>query len=467
MNSIICTKRLLILFFKFMTIIGLAVFIVFSGVSCNIFKVKETKTQSTEETEATTAKESQKDNGQSTVIEINIWDSTTPKERIALMDSIEKFMVLNKEIKIESRHFRSEEELIDQFEASSLAGSGPEILLSSFDSAQRLASSSAIRNVDSMIDFNEIIDGLVEISNYSSKKYIIPFRATDFLMLFYNKSLVESVPSDLTSLIEYCKKVSKSNKPKEKEPTYGFLLNSKEPDWIIPFIGSYQDWIVDYNTNSITLNTQSTQKTLEFLVKIYNEEKILPYGMEYEEINNSFKNGKAHMIINGIWAIDEYKQEGINFGVSKIPILSDGYNDPTPLINGTGFMINVNCYDKELEASQGLIKYLLSADVQAGWTFNTQTMPVLKNMSENHDIQNDPIFLNAFEQEKICRGMPGEKTIRVIRDAIRVNLENVIKGNITPQDATVKIQEDAIKLISDSITIEKLNNEESTSTSKT
>jgi hypothetical protein len=94
-------------------------------------------------------------------------------------------------------------------------------------------------------------------------------------------------------------------------------------------------------------------------------------------------------------------------------------------------------------------------------------MPVLKNMSKNPDIKSDPIFSNAFEQEKLCRGIPSEKTIRVIRDAIRVNLENVIKGNITPQDATLKIQEDAIKLMSGSTTIEELNNGESTSTGTT
>ena len=209
------------------------------------------------------------------------------------------------------------------------------------------------------------------------------------------------------------------------------------------------------------------QKTLEFLVKIYNEDKIMPYGMAYEEINNAFKNGKAHMIINGIGAINEYKQAGINFGVTKIPILPEGYNNPTPLINGIGFMINVNCYGKELEASQSLIKYLLSADVQAGWTFNTQTMPVLKDMSGNSNFESDPIFPNAFEQEKICRGIPGEKTITVIRDSIRVNLENVIKGNITPQDATLKIQEDAIKLMSGSTAAEGSNTGESTSTSTT
>ena len=218
MNNTICNKRLLILFFKLLTIISMAFFIVFSGVSCNIFNGKEIQNQSTETTEATTAQESQNISGGTAPVEISIWESATPEEGVALMDSIENFMTLNKGIKINSRHFRSDEELLDQFEASSLAGSGPEILLSNFDSAQRLASSGAIRNVDNMIDFNGIINGLAEISNYNSKKYIIPFRATDFLMLFYNNNLVESVPPDFTSLIEYCKKVSKLNKPKEKEP---------------------------------------------------------------------------------------------------------------------------------------------------------------------------------------------------------------------------------------------------------
>ncbi|MCL4377648.1 MAG: extracellular solute-binding protein [Actinobacteria bacterium] len=433
-------------------IILLVSFLMISSVSCGIFKSNKGNLNNTNITAATTA-DTLKDNaGQPKSIEITIWDSISPKERAALTDSIGKFLTLNTTIKIQSRHFISEEELIDQFEASSLAGSGPEILLSSFDAAQKLASANVVKNVEDALNFNELIDGLVEISTFGSKKFIIPFRATDFLMLFYNKNLTGSVPADFDSLIEYCKKV---NKPKEN--AYGFLLNSREPEWIIPLIGSYQDWIVDYNTGSINLDTQSVQKMLEFLVKIYNKDKIMPYDIAYEEINNSFKEGKTQMVINGIWAIDEYNQAGINFGVSKIPILPEGFRNPTPLINGTGFMINVNCYNEKLLAANTLISYMMSPEVQGEWTISTQTFPVLKKMSENDVIKNNPVFLAAFEQAKLCRGKPAGKILRVISDAIRINLENVIRGSIAPKDAVIKMQEDVVKLMSGSAVTENTN----------
>ncbi|GAI28890.1 unnamed protein product, partial [marine sediment metagenome] len=59
-------------------------------------------------------------------------------------------------------------------------------------------------------------------------------------------------------------------------------------------IGGYADWIVDYGSDSLTLDTNATVKTMEFLTYIYNEEKILPYNIEYGEINELFKSGNAH-----------------------------------------------------------------------------------------------------------------------------------------------------------------------------
>jgi arabinogalactan oligomer / maltooligosaccharide transport system permease protein len=418
--------------------------------SCKTFGQNTSEANTTNVTESTAAQDQQQQSELSST-EINIWDSVNPKERIALMDSIENFMGLNPAVIINSRHFRSEEELLDQFEAASLAGSGPEILLSRLEAAQRLAASSVIRPIESEIDFTSIVAGLNEISSFNGEKYVIPFRAMDFLMLFYNKDLVSTVPGDFASLIEYCKEV---NKPKEQ--IYGFLLNAREPDWIIPFIGGYQDWITDYNTNSITLNSQATLKTLEFLVKIFNEDKIAPFDIEYEEINNSFKSGNTHMIINMNSAIDEYREAKLNFGVAKIPVVWEGFKNPTPMIDGIGFMLNINYYGDKLEAAKKLIEYLMSEDVQASWNLSTQTVSVLKNAVDSAQAKDNPILQTAMEQEQICRGKPNEDVIRVIRDAIRINFENVIKGSIVPQEAVLKMQEDAIKLKSGSLKIEEI-----------
>ena len=60
----------------------------------------------------------------------------------------------------------------------------------------------------------------------------------------------------------------------------------------------------------------------------------------------------------------------------------------------------------------------------------------------------------------MCRGKPNEELIRVIRDAIRDNVKKVISGDILPEDAALKIQEDAIGLRSGDVPVEEADGTE-------
>ncbi len=424
-------------------------------ISCSLFNPPvETDTEETKEG-ATEGIEGEPVTSEKLEVQITLWDCLEPKERFALMESVDNFMAENGYIDIETRHFRSQEELEDQFEAASLAGAGPELLLLDFDGVQRLVPSNVVKEIIDETDYSLFIDGLVEISDYNNRNYIIPFRSFDFLVLFYNKDLMDKPPASFEEVIGYCKEVNNFG-----DDVYGFLLNASEADWIIPFIGGYSDWIVDYSSDSLTLANQATEETLEFLNYIYNEEKILPYDVEYSEINELFKNGNAHMIIDNIKLVEEYKEAGLNVGVEKIPRVWQGNKYPTPLISGLGFMINVNCYGSELAAVNEFIQYMLAEDVQVDWTSITDTFPVLKSIDRNEAIENNDIVYNAFQQAKICRGKPDDKLIMVIRDAIRDNVKNVISGDILPADAALKIQEDALRLRSDNISVEEEEAEE-------
>ena len=75
----------------------------------------------------------------------------------------------------------------------------------------------------------------------------------------------------------------------------------------------------------------------------------MPFEIGYENINEAFKSGEVDMIINGTWAINEYKEAGINFGVAKIPKVSDAITNPTPMISGLGFVVNVTCSNENFE----------------------------------------------------------------------------------------------------------------------
>lgn len=438
-----------------------AVFITIFLSSCNIFGDRVGQQEQAVPTEAAVSAAEEESADISAVNEITIWDKLEPKEQIELMNSIEQFIAVNQEIKINTRHFRSEEELIDQFRAASLAGAGPELLIASLESSAALAEASVIKPITDDMTYPDIFNGLVEISNHEDKSYVIPFRAYDYLMLFYNREFVDEAPASFAELMQYCEEV---NIPAEE--TFGFIFNVYEADWIIPFVGGYQDWIYDYATGAISLDSQAMINTLEFLVMIYNEEELVPYGYEYEEINNAFKTGKAHMIINGNWAIEEYIEEGMDFGVAKIPIVWEGYKNPTPMLNGIGFMINANTFSKALDTTRSLIDYLMSEKIHEQWTQKTSTMPSLKSMADSSFIASNQVYSAEMQQIEICRGKPPEEALRAIRAAIMMNLENVLNGNISPEEAAVKMQEDVIKLRSGS-TINDIETNDTSGTSET
>lgn len=429
---------------------ALSLFFLLNTSSCNLINPQVEDDMGKAKEEVAEEGEGEITAGEKSITQITLWDCLDPKERFALIESVDNFMVENEYIDIEIGHFRNQEELEDQFEAASLAGAGPELMLIDFNSVQRLVPGNVVKEIVDEADYSLFLGGLVEISEYNNRNYVIPFRSFDFLALFYNKDLIDKPPMDFEEVIEYCKEVNNF-----KEWAYGFLLNASEPDWIIPFIGGYADWIVDYSSDSLTLDTNATVKTMEFLTYIYNEEKILPYNIEYGEINELFKSGNAHMIINNIQSIKEYQEAGLNFGVSKIPRAWQSDKYPTPLISGLGFIINLNCYGSELEAVNEFIQYMLTEEVQIDWTSNTDTFPVLENIDRNEKVRNDDIVYGAFQQAKLCRGKPHEELIRVIRDAIRDNVKNVISGDMLPGDAALKIQEDALRLRSGAISVEE------------
>lgn len=442
-----------------LAIILILVMALFTGTSCSKIQsspaskaVNNAGSQITENNTETTANNNllQSENT------ISIWDSCQPKERVFLTESINNFLKQNPAYTIDTRHFRNEEELVDVFSASSLAGDGPEIILVGFDSMKKLAQNSIVKDLSNEVNYNIFLPGLVELSSFDNKKYIIPFSSSDFLIFYYNKNLIKKIPGNFDDVISISKELLSA-----KDQKYGFLLNASEPDWDVPFIGGYLDWFYEYDSGAINLNSAAMEKTLNFINNIYNVDKIVPHNMNYEDMNNLFKSGKAAMFINGVWSVDEYKEAGLNFGVLKIPRNTDGITNPTPMISGLGFMVNNNSSRKSFEIVKKFINYMISPDIQTGWTLNTSSFPAITGL-ETDKLSNDDILYNILLQAKICRGEPPEEDLRLIRDVLKLNIDNLISGNITAADAKEKMQEDIIKLKSGKIKVEDYSSTTST-----
>ena len=419
----------------------ISLLILTSGTSCS--SAQSTTTSLTGETTGSTGPDSSQilnadplNDGKT----INIWDSAQPKDRIFLMESINNFKKINPELSVNARHFRSEEELVDVFSAASLSGAGPEIVLAGFDAMKKMAKENILKNLSNEINFNIFLGGLTELSSFDGKKYIIPFSSSDFLVFYYNKDLISEVPANFDDVIARSKELLGG-----KDPKYGFVINALETDWIVPFIGGYNEWFYEYDSGDINLNSAAMEKTLNFINNIFNVEKIIPANNGYEELNNLFKSGKAAMFINGVWAVDEYKEAGINFGISKIPRNTVTDASPTPMISGLGFMVNSNSSVKSFDTAKKLINFMVSPDVQTSWALNTSSYPAITGLETDKLSSNDLIY-NILLQAKVCRGKPQEEDMQLIRDVLRMNIESVLSGDISPADAKEKMQEDLLKL---------------------
>jgi len=417
---------------------------------CSKEKSREPEGQTTLDTDVSLQEEITEEttSGNEQAETITFWSNCEPKERLFLLDNIKSFENENPTINIETDHFRNEEELIDIFSAASLAGAGPDVILLNIGSMKKLAKENVLKDLSTEFDYGGFLPGLSELTFFDKKRYAIPFNSSDFLLLFYNKEIITQIPSNFEELVAFSKEYTNTSKN-----TYGFLLNAKQPEWVIPFTGGYMDWIYDYDTGTINLNNQSVQKTLSFLNELYNTEKIMPFDIEYEEINESFKTGETAMIINGSWAIEEYAQEGIDFGVAKIPKAIGAFTNPTPMITGLGFMVNINSTSQSFESTKKFIDFMLSKDIQKAWMLNTSSFPAVEGI-EKEDLMSNEIYYNALLQAKICRGQIPEEDLRLIRDVIKLNLESVIAGNISVEDASSKMQEDIIKMKSGQLKIE-------------
>ena len=95
---------------------------------------------------------------------------------------------------------------------------------------------------------------------------------------------------------------------------------------------------------------------------------------------------------------------------------------------------------------------MISADVQTSWALNSSSYPAITGLETNM-LSNDDLIYNILLQAKVCRGKPPEEELQLIRDVLRINIEGVLAGDISPADAKEKMQEDLIKLKSGEIEV--------------
>ena len=376
---------------------------------------------------------------------INIWHQMLYENRKVLREVCDDYENNNLDIKI-NLTYRETEELRSSYQAAAMGGSGPELIYGPSDQVGPFSVMGIIQPLDDLLPhayFNQFVKNAVVKSD--GQIWMVGDVVGNHLMLIYNKDLISSPPDNTTELIEIGKQMTVDTDGDGKIDQYGLVWNFTEPFFYVPWLGGFGEWLLT-DDNNPNLNTEGNRRGFQFIKALRDEHQIIPKECDYEIANAMFKTGRAAMIINGDWSWGDYSGV-VDFGIARIPKVSETGKWPSPLISTKGYSININTTGEKLTETLKLMKHLTSADVQLYFTQRINSQPSAIAALNNHKVRNNVLLQKSAEIIAVGRPMPIIPEMRAIWDALREQYQAVLGGTISPKIAARRAQENSVKQI--------------------
>lgn len=318
----------------------------------------------------------------------------------------------NEGIKIVRTHYQTED-LRQQFQAASLAGVPPDLLLGPSDTAGLYAVSGFIVPLEGMFDFSRFNEPVVEAISLDGHIWGVPVSNGNHLMMFYNKKFIKAAPKTTDELFAFC-----DNDAKKHKLDRCIAFDMGEPFWMMPWLGAFGGWPMD--GKKPTLDTQAMRDTINFYLDLKYEKKYVPMECDYNCMDSLFKEGKAAFIINGDWAISGYQKHfGKDFGLAVIPRLSKTGLWPSPMVSGKYFTVSAGLKPEKLDLLKRLLEFYVSRDNQVKQYQVLTRLPALKAAGSAPEITSDEVSRISLDQILKGRPMPMATEMRAVWDSAR------------------------------------------------
>jgi len=375
-------------------------------------------------------------------VTIAFWEQEGDDVDVFIDELIAEFQAEYPYITVERTHYENEA-LRDQFQTASLAEAAPEVVRVPNDFAGPFSTLQIIVPVTDLFDdafLGQFFDGALDPAMVGGTLWGVPDNYGNHLMLLFNKSLIAEAPATFDDLIAQATELTAGD-------VQGFAYNLNEPFWGAGFYGAFGGWPLDEN-DAPQFDNQAFIDYLNFVSGL-KADGIVPEECDYACADTLFKEGKAAMIINGDWSLGDYTAAlGENLGTAPVPTING--NPYTEMTAGKYFMVSNAVLDDaaKQDAVVKFVTFMTSADVQARWLSDFSRLPSNTEIAADPSIVDDPILAGSMAALSVGRGQPAAPQMRCAWDAWRPNLEGVMAGTLTAEDAAAAAQQAADECVS-------------------
>ncbi|OEU88160.1 sugar ABC transporter substrate-binding protein [Streptomyces abyssalis] len=285
-------------------------------------------------------------------------------------------------------------------------------------------------------------------TRFKGKTYAVP-QVTDTLGLFYNKKMLKEAGVGVPGSFDELKKSAK--KIKSKTGKTGLYLRGDDPYWFLPYLYGEGGDLVDPTAKKVTVDDAPGAKAFARMKDLVDSGAAVTDSSDGQENGlKAFQDGDVAMIVDGPWDIagaqqgKEFKDDKDNLGVAPVPAGSKAAGSPQG-----GWNLSVYAGTKNMRTAQEFAKYMSSAEVQQRTTEELSLLPTRESVYDKPSVRGNKMveFFKPAVDEAVQRPWIAEGNS--LFEPVRGQMDAVLTGGRSPEEAADKVGDDFRKLLKD------------------
>jgi arabinogalactan oligomer / maltooligosaccharide transport system substrate-binding protein len=318
----------------------------------------------------------------------------------------------------------------DKITAAVPRGKGPDIFIYAQDRLGGwIEAGNTVEPIDFYVDDQtkaRYIPTTLAAMTYQGTIYGLPFNYKVITMI-YNKKLVPTPPKSTTELVAVAKKITEP-----KAGRFGVAYSYADFYYHAALMNGFGGGVFGAGRKP-TLNTPENVKSLEYMMKWVDVDKILPQEPSTALITSLFNTGKAGIVFSGPWFLGEISKD-IQYGIAPLPTITEAGGKPMkPWMTVEGLYIAANSKNKE--AAYDFMKY--ATDVAAAKTMALEGRQTPSNKAVYNDpqVSGDPVLEAFKKQVDVGVPMPNFPEMTMVWSPATTAMNTITHHSATPKGA--------------------------------
>ncbi len=318
------------------------------------------------------------------------------------------------------------------------AGIGPDVMIEPHDHVGVAINDGLLEplTADYVADLQaRILPASLGTATVDGEVYGAPI-STENIALFYNKDIYgETAPTTFDEIVEFSKSY---NDPANNKYALRWDMDDAYHNYF--FLSAFGYNLFGENHDDYTQMNLESEEAVAGITYQNSLKEI--FGMStadatWDETVAKFQNGEAAFTISGPWAIADAKNNGVNFGVAKLPTI----NGVQPTCFSGNIVASVSAFSENKEMAQLFLQYLTSVE-GAGVTYGvTGKMPAFQDVSAVEGVGTDEYLMGIAEQAPYSIPMPTIAEMSLAWTPLAEIFTFSWDGELSPADAAKKAME--------------------------